>query len=438
MANYRYIGKDDLQYDDANEDYSLVIVMGDNFSMYQSAGKFVLHHEDSPSIEFHLTKAEAKALEKKCEVTLTVEPDVNNPPYLLFEPKFELVKQIYDYYNKMLFNNKCPPIKLRRTKKSSVWGMALMEWAAPGKPIFTFWINESSMIDRVLFTNTIIHEMIHLYLFKSGSQKLSTDPEQAMREIHAEHGPLFQNEMHRVNAKGFHVIMAGTHEEIARNSTEEFYAIVAQLSNGWLAWYSQYPLDQGDLDNVTAQVKVKYPHEAATITAFTTKERKYVTYGTHLKSSKTITSASLEKLQPRQFPMDPNAGIIGKNQLTKSVAVALPTPKERPETYALPFDKFCHEMKKFGADNATLFSTWKTCPLRIVNAQMETKLKTLIGQVRRGAIEMPEILNKLADVKAAYEQRFPHQQYVNAIVTILNKQDSQGLLQDYHKTMRLY
>lgn len=443
MAKYRYEGDQDLQFDEANDDYSLVMVMGDEYTIYPHGKIYVVHHDSSPEIDFRLQPKEAKILLKASRELLDVEVDPANPPYLLFEPKFELVDKIYRHYNKLLFGNKCPPIKLRKSRNSKVWGMAKMEYLNNNinKPVFTFFINESAMIDRKLFTNTIIHEMIHLYLFKSGAEKYSSDPEQAMAEINASHGPLFQREMHRVNAFGFGVITAGTHEEIARAATEDFYAIVAERAadNGllhWSGWYTHYELTGEDLDKLASLMKLQFPYENMHIYLVKTKSREITAGGVNLKASKNFPAASLSKMYKGAPPLK-DATKLDERYLRASTKVTLPSAKEEPELYALPFNKFITKMKKYTDDHAVLMGVWKAAPLRTVNKVNEERLKTLSGRVRRKAISEPDLVNLLIDIKASYEERFDFDDYVRLVTTVLAKHDAQGELVPYYRIMRL-
>lgn len=440
MSSYRYINQTDIQYDDAHPDYYLTLVMGDNFEMYLHGATYTLIHEHSPDIVFKLTKKEGNALLNMSQEMLTVRPDPANPPYLLFEPKIEMVKKLYDYYNKLYFNGKCPAVKIVKARKSGVWGMAELKWSG-SKALFTLHVNESAMIDRVLFTNTIIHEMIHLYNYAVGAEELPKDPKKAMEFIHANHGPLFQSEMHRINAFGFHIIMAGTHEEIARNSTESFYAIVAERGQRglltWTGWYSARPLDENDLQTVAAKLKDLYPHEPMEIKLFTTKNRAVTVGGTNVKSTKAFTDASLKKYNEGAFKYDSTVEQIAVAYQRPSIAVELPDFTDAPEIYAQGFDKFCTSMSKYTKDRTPLFAKWKLFPARLLNKETETRLKSLIGRARRGAATDTEIMNAIQDFKASYDQRQTPLVYKKVMNEILKQHDGNGVLTPYAKLMGL-
>jgi hypothetical protein len=439
MATYRYINEADLLYEDVNDEYDMQLVMGDQFDMYRHGQFYVVHHEDDPNIAFKLTLKQGKALEGMSEELLTVRPDVNNPPYLLFEPKFENVKPMYDYYNKLYFNGACPVVKFKKSANSKIWGMAQLEWLN-NKPVYTFHINESTMIDRVLFTNTILHEMIHLFQYAKGNKLRGLDPEAAMAAMHDNHGPQFQAEMHRINSFGFGIIMAGTHEEIARESTEDFYAIVAiglhqNKYNGWLSWYTHKVLDQSDLENVAAQLRESTPHLEYQVKLYKTKNR-IVTYGTNMKSTKTVTPGSLKKLN-QGTPDMKDSTELGVLYLKPVIAVELPDYKEAPEKYSQPLDRFYKTMKSYTDDHITLKAKWVKFPLRAHNSQTEKKISVLVGRMKRDSINDADIVDIVTDIRMSYADRFKFEQYEDAMRTFLNLYDKSGVTVPYYKIMKL-
>lgn len=439
MATYRFIDPNGMQYEDVNDEYDLHMVMGDSFDMYRHGNFYVVHHEDNPEIVFKLTLKQGRALENMSEELLSVRPDPSNAPYLLFEPKFELVTKMYDYYNKLYFNGACPPVTFRKSSNSKIWGMAQLEWHK-GKPVYTFHINESTMIDRVLFTNTILHEMIHLFQFQKGVKLREVDMEAATAAMHDDHGPQFQAQMHRINSHGFGIIMAGTHEEIKRESSEDFYAIVAiglhqNMYNGWLAWYTHKVLNQDDLENVASQLREAFPHLEYQVKLYKTKNR-IVTYGTNMKSTKTVTASSLKKLN-QGTPDMKGSTELGVIYLRPTLAVELPEYKQEPELYSLPLDRFYKAMRSYTEDQMALRAKWMKFPLRNHNSQTEKKISALVGRMRRNSIHDDDIVQIINDLRASYAQRFTMDQYEDAMRTFLKLYDKQGVTVPYYRLMKL-
>lgn len=439
MATYRYMGDDDLVFDDVSDDYDLNIVMGDRFDMYRHGQKFVLHHLESPEIPFTLTLKQGRALENKSEELMTVRPDPNNPPYLLFDAKFEMAAPLYDYYNHLLFNGQCPVVKFRKTRNSKVWGMAQMEWHNR-KPVYTFMVNESSMIDRVLFTNTIVHEMIHMFQFQKGYKLMHIDSQEAALAIHDNHGPQFQAEMHRINAMGFGIITEGTHAEIARESTDDFYLMIAEAKRGsitsqWLGWYSQFMMDDRDVDGLSALLRDTHPHLEFKVSLYKTKNRLFSTV-THLKKALTFTTPSLSKFHDGAPDLSKEHA-IATAYVGKAIAVKLPEYKDAPDKYSLPLDRFYKIMKTYTDDRLTLRAKWMKYPLRNHNAYMEKKVGTWLGRIRRDSMSDADIVNAINDTIASYADRYKFTQYQDAMAAFLKSYDKAGASAPYHKMMRL-
>ena len=439
MANYRYIGKDDLQFDDANDEYSLVFVMGDRFNMYRHGQTYVVHHDASKEITFKLTLKEGKALERMSEESLTVTPDVENPPYMLFQPKFEMVPLLYDYFNRTYFNGACPVVKFVKSNKASIWGMAQANWVR-GKLVYTFHINESTMIDRVLFTNTILHEMIHLFNYATGEKLLATDQEKAMEHIHANHGPLFIKEMMRLNGKGFHIIKEGTHEEFQRKATEEFFAIIAKeqvkgRTMRYNAWYTHKPLGRPDMERLAAQLSDEFPHASFEIQLLETKDRTITNGGHHLKDNKTFSALTIKKFLAGAPEFE--SWVRDTMYVQPSVNVILPEFKDMPETYALPFNTFVRAMRTYTSDHMALKNKWKKFPKRLLAPQVQVKFQTLVNRMKRGSASDADIVNTLNDLLMMYDERYPFDVYQKDMKDLIKEYDRKGLLVPYAKIMRL-
>ena len=440
MANYRYVGNADLVYEDANDEYNLVMVLGDRFSMYRHGQVYVVHHESDSKITFKLTLKEGRALERASEETLSVMPDPDNPPYMMFQPKYEMVPLLYDYFNRTYFNNVCPVVKFRKSTNASIWGMAELNWVR-GKPVYTFHINESSMIDRVLFTNTILHEMIHLFNYAKGAAMLGLDAKKGMEFIHANHGPLFVTEMNRLNGQGFHITKEGTHEEFKRNATEEFHVIIARALAGrtvtqWAAWYTQNQFKREDLDRLCASLKEQWPTAEFDLRMGTTTDRKLTSGTTHVKGTNTFTAASLKKF----FKGDVNTSEVHVNDtahILPSTNVILPEFKEMPENYAMPFNMFCRAMRTYTSDHMVLKAKWMKMPMRMLNLQVQYKFQTLVGRMARGSIPDADIVNNLNDIRMSYDERVSHADYRKIMAGFIKEFDRKGQLAPYAKIMQL-
>uniref|UniRef100_A0AB39CDJ3 KTSC and Metallopeptidase-like N-terminal fusion domain-containing protein n=1 Tax=Pseudomonas phage HRDY3 TaxID=3236930 RepID=A0AB39CDJ3_9VIRU len=439
MANYRYMGDRDLTYGKANDEYDLLMVQGDRFTMYRHGQVYIVQHEDAPDIIFKLTLKEGNALHNMSEELWSVEPDPDNPPYMLFKPAFESVPLLYDYYNNAYFNNECPPVKFVKSRNPNIWGLAELKFVNK-KPVYFMHVHESAMVDRVLFTNTIIHEQIHLKAMYKAMKLRTVDPAKAAELLHDDHGPLFEAEMRRLNSYGFHIIKAATHEEFQRKATEEFYAIVAlEHQHGkaisWNAWYTDKPLDEQDTDRLAGQLKDMFPHAEYTIKLIKTKDRN-VTHAVHLKTTKTFTDASLKKKFGGDVDLK-DAEVLYTTYLRPSIHVELPDFKEIPQLYCLPLDQFYKSMRSYTDDRMVLKAKWAKFPIKLMTVQTEEKFKILIGRMRRGGISDADTVNILNDFRSSYDQRYKHEQYHDAMMAMIKKYDGNGLLAEYAKIMRL-
>src|SRR5690606_6651768 len=230
MATFRYVGEKQLQFDEAHDDFYLVFVMGDEYVAHLVGDKYFVYHESEPTLKFTLTKKEAKALLADSEEILDVEVDPDNPPYLMFEPKFENVSKLYDYYNKLLFKNKCPVVKYVKTNKANTYGLAEARMVR-GKYVYTMRINEAVMVDRKFFTDALIHEMIHLRNYALGYEKVMAGDEDGHFDIHASHGPRLLSEMNRINKQGYNLTTVVHDDHYKQKTTGTFYAIVGYVGN---------------------------------------------------------------------------------------------------------------------------------------------------------------------------------------------------------------
>jgi len=439
MANYRYLAETDIVFDNANDEYDLHMVQGDRFTMYRHGGVYVVQHEDAPNIVFKLKIREGNALHNASEELMSVQVDPENPPYLLFKPSFEMVPLLYDYLNVTYFNNECPVVKFVKSRNPKVWGLAQVEFYK-GRPVYTFHVNESAMVDRVLFINTVAHEMIHMLMFSRGYKLHMTNPQLAADHLHDDHGPLFQQEMHRLNAKGFGIIIAATHEERKRASTDDFYAIVAQETQNnsyknWYTWYTDKPLKSEDADNLAATLKEMYPHKEYTIKLVKTKDRHF-TYGSNLKASKTFPASTLKKTFPGAVDYK-DCEVMYTTYLSPSIHVELPEYKDVPDQYALPLDRFYKVMRSYTDDRLVLKAKWQKFPSKMLSTQIDQKFSVLIGRMGRNSIDDADVVNILNDMRMAYDERFTYKQYTDAMHAFIKKYDRKGLLADYAKIMRL-
>ena len=85
--------------------------------------------------------------------------------------QIQFLENLYNFYNRELFENKLPDVVISFSRDSNVSGVFLPEkWQSNNNPIHEISINpdyfEANSID---FHQTIVHEMCHIYQFENGT-----------------------------------------------------------------------------------------------------------------------------------------------------------------------------------------------------------------------------------------------------------------------------
>lgn len=429
MAVYEYNG-DDISFKDANPEYELDLVVGDEFILNKFGNKYQLFFAADTSIPFLITPKEARALLKNSTESLNVTPNPSNPPYLDYAPKFEIITKFYDYYNKLLFNGGCPVVKFEKTRDNKILGLAVLEWYK-GRPVYTMKINEKSMADIRLFTNTVVHEMIHLFLYAKGI-KLNDKS-----IIFDSHGPNFQSEMHRINGNGFNIDIVASGEAFSHEASEQLFGIIVEPVNksfGIQCYFARTSMVDHFESFVNAYA-LAHPNDTGT--------KIYLLKSTDLRMAQYTSFPASGKVGPAHFskwlgaPEGMFKGMKLKEHTTEGGGKPIPTFKDVPETYALGFSRFAQNMRKYGASETYMRAKWGEFPLRALNKIIEGDLKSIIGRVARNSITLPALTNGLEDIVAAYADRFTHEQYQKAILKMLEDNDPKNVMADEYVTLKL-
>lgn len=432
MARYKYTG-DGISFEDANPDYALDLVVGDEFILTKFGKNYQVFFAADTSIPFVVTPKEARALLKESEESLDVTPNPNMPPYLDYAPKFEIIPKFYDYYNKQLFNGGCPKVTFEKTRDNGILGLAVLEWHK-GKPVYTMKINEKSMADIRLFTDTVVHEMIHLFLYAKGiklrDNTITLDS----------HGPNFQAEMHRINALGFNIDIVAKGETYDKHASETLFAVVVEPANrtfGIQVYWSRTSMIN-QFDSFVDQFSLAHPSDSSSeIYLLKTNDLRVAQY-TAWPSSGKFKPSQLQKwfAQP-QGERSMFSGMKQKEIKLTGGGVDIPNYKAMPDTYALGFSRFQNAMRKYGASDTFLRAKWSEFPLRQLNKITETELKSVIGRVARNSITLPDLNNKLQDIVDAYAGRVDSETYKKSILKMLSDHDPHNVMADEYKMLKL-
>ena len=76
----------------------------------------------------------------------------------------ELLKQKFEEYNKLYFNNELPMCRFTYTYMRDVFGRYMTSTTPKGKKIGHIWISKSIDLDEEMLRELLVHEMIHHYV----------------------------------------------------------------------------------------------------------------------------------------------------------------------------------------------------------------------------------------------------------------------------------
>lgn len=254
---YVYNGKA-KNFDTHHASYDLTLGKGDKFGIRKVGNAYKLVDLGTPNVAFTLSAKEVasilraaaphsgvyKGIKLRSGATVpakkeavpapkerTYVPDESGGLYPEFPmpPKPADIKRLYTYFNKRYFNNGCPDVSKVRFviaggKKHS--GLATMNWGPNGDKIYSLRISRQAMSHRERIANIVAHEMIHLMHFKRYYE------DGLMEYSGASHGPLFAQDMARLNEKGFKVTVKD-HDNDAVVMDAEHYALLVRFENDW-------------------------------------------------------------------------------------------------------------------------------------------------------------------------------------------------------------
>jgi hypothetical protein len=283
-------------------------------------------------------------------------------------------------------------------------------------------VNEGAMADIKLFTNTIVHEMIHLYNFARGFREKNNDI------LLDNHGPYFQREMARLNQLGFSIDIVASGETYAGEASRTLYAIVVYHANGknMQCYFSTTNNVSENFQSFCDAFKLIHPNDSNTkIQALETTDLRVARY-TKFPKSGVVPDKELDKWYAIEG--GPFTGRILNEYITKFENNKIPGYKEAENYYVLPYNQFRQHMARYRASDDYMRAMWAKFPMRNLNKYIESELITIVGRVRRGSIDKPSLHNKLQDINDAYNGRMPEAKYKEAMLKLLAKVDTAGLL----------
>lgn len=153
---------------------------------------------------------------------------VRDPKYfpdLPMPPKKADVQRLYNYFNKLHFNGECPTkLRILFSEALKFSGQAQTR-SKDGHIQFTLKLSKNAITDRIRIINVVLHEMIHLLHHK----RAYVDGD--LSYVDAGHGPLFTQEMHRLNKFGYNIdVREKDIKEV--ELADPVYALLIRLQDG--------------------------------------------------------------------------------------------------------------------------------------------------------------------------------------------------------------
>lgn len=218
---YEYRGRRIISFEDHHPEYDLDIEPKAIFGVRKLRGKNKLILLEDPKILFTLSDTElSKVLrvsaghsERRGTVELAAgtkggksKPQARvantGKKALAYDfpmpPTKQDIMRAYNYFNKKYFKNECPKITIEFPRASKYLGQAQALYVG-NQVKFVLKISKKAMTDTWTLTNLVLHEMIHLLHYK----RAFVDNDK--RYSGAAHGPLFIEEMHRLNKLGYSI-----------------------------------------------------------------------------------------------------------------------------------------------------------------------------------------------------------------------------------------
>ena len=105
----------------------------------------------------------------------------------------EIMEEMFDEFNAKYFDNTLEKPKFKLTRRSRVFGSCRRS-RNRYSTVYTYEISMTAYYDRTIYDyqNTMLHEMIHLYLFQTNADNTG-------------HGKEFKYEATRINADGWNI-----------------------------------------------------------------------------------------------------------------------------------------------------------------------------------------------------------------------------------------
>lgn len=305
-AEYQYTGRSKLLFDDHHDEFMLEFHPKDRYHLKFCGKYYSIVNEHDPAVELRAKSTDSiltKLMSKSVQIGFEFIPNPRSPAYPdVSGVNKKNIKELYEYFNNKYFNGKCPKfIQFETMTSKNVQGQAQTKpnLEDRSRTIYKLLLNYRMIgEDQIEFVDTMLHEMIHLYLMHKGVMEDNVD------YYNASHGPLFVKEMQRINAHGFGINILVDYEKQAHRddvSHMELYFMMAYDHNNLkrgnkIMWYFK-PKTESELIDIAKQLYPIYK-SSFTVEQFATTDiriKRYVQAPKTRKLTKEIRTKNFNK-----------------------------------------------------------------------------------------------------------------------------------------------
>jgi hypothetical protein len=240
-----------------------------------------------------------------------------------YKTKEDLVV-LYNKYNKLLFDSKCPSIQMKiqkETGKGLAWAKLSFE---QGNPVYTIRFNRAVLngaFSRVQLI--LIHEMIHIYLYKIGMDYYNEyNRIDGSRYCNHQHGPLFLEQTRRIKGiTGLTITVIENDFEIVELDSPIYFVALRYMNN--MFYIYQVPkgkkLLQSELDAIVAEARTKTSEEMIQKIEYRKTKNSLISMYPELTAKHSLHSKKKLKWMPEDSKYSP---LLNESELIKQVDLA--------------------------------------------------------------------------------------------------------------------
>jgi len=213
-------------------------------------------------------------------------------PYITMPPNKAEILRLYHYFNKLHFKRELPDkLVIQLSESNKLSGEALATHGR-GKTEYKMRIGKRALTDIPRICSIVIHEMIHILHFK----RLFEDVNEEYRN--ASHGPLFLEEMHRLNTFGYRINVKEDKAQEAKLAKPEYVLLVEANRKDYVVMHSDKPF-KAKIPILLDQMRARTA-KSITMTKYIygTTSSSYVFQGSRLTSSQKIPKSPRMGLFP--------------------------------------------------------------------------------------------------------------------------------------------